>query len=43
MRILRRLLVMMVMATAAQAQIRLPSLPLPGLPLKNLPQTLDQT
>jgi len=43
MRILRRLLVMMVMATAAQAQIRLPSLPLPGLPLQNLPQTLDQT
>jgi hypothetical protein len=31
------------MATAAQAQIHLPSLPLPGLPLQNLPQTLDQT
>src|ERR1700683_2800625 len=43
MGMLPRVLVMTVMATAAQAQIHLPSLPLPGLPLQNLPQTLDQT
>jgi len=42
MGMLPRILGLMVMATAAQAQIRVPTLPLPGSPLQNLPQTLDQ-
>ena len=42
MGMLPRILVITVMATAAQAQIHVPSLPLPGLPLQNLPGNLDQ-
>ena len=42
MGMLPRILVMLGLATAAQAQIHVPSLPLPGLPLQNLSGTLDQ-
>jgi subtilisin family serine protease len=33
---------MILVATGATAQVRLPSIPLPALPLQTLPQTLDQ-
>jgi subtilase family protein len=42
MGMLPRILVMLGLATVAQAQIHLPSLPLPGLPLQNLPGTQTQ-
>jgi hypothetical protein len=36
------ILAMILVATGATAQVRLPSIPLPALPLQTLPQTLDQ-
>jgi hypothetical protein len=36
------ILAMTMAATAATAQVRLPTIPLPALPLQTLPQTLDQ-
>ena len=41
MKLAQLLLALMVTAAAAQAQIRLPSLPLPGAPLSSVPQSLS--